>query len=150
MQIIEIREPGEFVVSEDTVVGIDFGTTNSLIAISKDYNSQIIKMSDGSELVPSVICVMEEKIGVNNYDAKKYIRSIKRLLAKSSEEIKNTPNLMTLASDLDLSAAVPRVKIGKNYLSLQEVASEIFKYLKSEAELSLDCKLKKAVVSVPA
>jgi molecular chaperone HscA len=150
MQIIEIREPGEFEVSEDTVVGIDFGTTNSLIAISKDYNSQIIKMSDGSELVPSVICVMEEKIGVNNYDAKKYIRSIKRLLAKSSEEIKNTPNLMTLASDLDLSAAVPRVKIGKNYLSLPEVASEIFKYLKSEAELSLDCKLKKAVVSVPA
>ena len=150
MQIIEIREPGEFDVSEDTVVGIDFGTTNSLIAISKDYNSQIIKMSDGSELVPSVICVMEEKIGVNNYDAKKYIRSIKRLLAKSSEEIKNTPNLMTLASDLDLSAAVPRVKIGKNYLSLPEVASEIFKYLKSEAELSLDCKLKKAVVSVPA
>lgn len=150
MQIIEIREPGEFEVSEDTVVGIDFGTTNSLIAISKDYNSQIIKMSDGSELVPSVICVMEEKIGVNNYDAKKYIRSIKRLLAKSSEEIKNTPNLITLASDLDLSAAVPRVKIGKNYLSLPEVASEIFKYLKSEAELSLDCKLKKAVVSVPA
>ncbi len=150
MQIIEIREPGEFDVSEDTVVGIDFGTTNSLIAISKDYNSQIIKMSDGSELVPSVICVMEEKIGVNNYDAKKYIRSIKRLLAKSSEEIKSTPNLMTLASDLDLSAAVPRVKIGKNYLSLPEVASEIFKYLKSEAELSLDCKLKKAVVSVPA
>jgi len=150
MQIIEIREPGEFDVSEDIVVGIDFGTTNSLIAISKDYNSQIIKMSDGSELVPSVICVMEEKIGVNNYDAKKYIRSIKRLLAKSSEEIKNTPNLMTLASDLDLSAAVPRVKIGKNYLSLPEVASEIFKYLKSEAELSLDCKLKKAVVSVPA
>ncbi len=150
MQIIEIREPGEFDVSEEIVVGIDFGTTNSLIAISKDYNSQIIKMSDGSELVPSVICVMEEKIGVNNYDAKKYIRSIKRLLAKSSEEIKNTPNLMTLASDLDLSAAVPRVKIGKNYLSLPEVASEIFKYLKSEAELSLDCKLKKAVVSVPA
>ncbi len=150
MQIIEIREPGEFEVSEDTVVGIDFGTTNSLIAISKDYNSQIIKMSDGSELVPSVICIMEEKIGVNNYDAKKYIRSIKRLLAKSSEEIKSTPNLMTLASDLDLSAAVPRVKIGKNYLSLPEVASEIFKYLKSEAELSLDCKLKKAVVSVPA
>lgn len=150
MQIIEIKEPGEFKVSEDTVVGIDFGTTNSLIAISKDYNSQIIKMSDGSELVPSVICIMEEKIGVNNYYAKKYIRSIKRLLAKSSEEIKNTPNLMTLASDLDLSAAVPRVKIGKNYLSLPEVASEIFKYLKSEAELSLDCKLKKAVVSVPA
>ncbi len=150
MQIIEIREPGEFDVSEEIVVGIDFGTTNSLIAISKDYNSKIIKMSDGSELVPSVICVMDEKIGVNNCDAKKYIRSIKRLLAKSSEEIRNTPNLMTLASEIDLSGIVPKVKIGKDHLSLPQVASEIFKYLKSEAELSLDYKLKKAVVSVPA
>ena len=150
MQIIEIREPGEFDVSQEIVVGIDFGTTNSLIAISKDYNSKIIKMSDGSELVPSVICIMNEKIGVNNCDAKKHIRSIKRLIAKSSEEIRNTPNLMTLASELDLSAVVPKVKVGKNYLSLPEVASEIFKYLKSEAELSLDYKLKKAVVSVPA
>lgn len=150
MQIIEIREPGEFEVSEEIVVGIDFGTTNSLIAISKDYNSKIIRMSDGSELVPSVICVMDEEISVNNCNSTKFIRSIKRLLAKSSEEIRSTPNLMTLSSEIDLSGVMPKVKIGNNHLSLPEVASEIFKYLKSQAELSLGCQLKKAVVSVPA
>jgi len=155
MQIIEIREPGEFEISEEIVVGIDFGTTNSLIATSKDYNSQIIKMSDGSELVPSIIYIDDEKIGVkdsrsNGQNSNKSIRSIKRLLAKSSEEIMSTPNLRALASSIDLSSGMPKIKIGSNYLSLPEVASEIFKYLKSEAELSLDCKLKKAVVSVPA
>ena len=64
MQIIEIKEPGTSELSEEIVVGIDFGTTNSLIAISKDYNSRIIKMSDGSELVPSIICILDEKIDI--------------------------------------------------------------------------------------
>ncbi len=150
MQIIEIKEPGEFDVSECIIVGIDFGTTNSLIAISKDYNSKIIKMRDGSELVPSIICIMDEKLSVNPCETNKSIRSIKRLLAKSSEEIRNTPNLMALATNIDLSGAMPKVKVGKNHLSLPEVASEIFKYLKSEAELNLGVKLKKVVVSVPA
>ncbi len=150
MQIIEIREPGTFETPEEIVVGIDFGTTNSLIAISKDYNSKVIKMSDGSELVPSIICILDEKIAINYCRPNKSIRSIKRFLAKSSEEIRNTPNLMVLAGNIDLGAEMPQIKVGLNYLSLPEVASEIFKYLKSEAELSLDYKLKKAVISVPA
>ncbi len=150
MQIIEIREPGTFETPEEIVVGIDFGTTNSLIAISKDYNSKIIKMSDGSELVPSIICILDEKIAINCCIPNKSIRSIKRFLAKSSEEIRSTPNLMALASNIYLGAEMPQIKVGSNYLSLPEVASEIFKYLKSQAELSLDYKLKKAVISVPA
>jgi molecular chaperone HscA len=150
MQIIEIKEPGTIETPEEIVVGIDFGTTNSLIAISKDYNSKIIKMSDGSELVPSIICILDEKIVINYCRPNKSIRSIKRFLAKSSEEIRSTPNLMALAGNIDLGAEMPQIKVGSNYLSLPEVASEIFKYLKSEAELSLDYKLKKAVISVPA
>ncbi|MCF8494735.1 MAG: Hsp70 family protein [Rickettsiaceae bacterium] len=150
MQIIEIKEPGTFETSEEIVVGIDFGTTNSLIAISKDYNSKIIKMSDGSELVPSIICILDEKIAINYCRPNKSIRSIKRFLAKSSEEIRSTPNLLALAGNIDLGAEMPQIKVGPNCLSLPEVASEIFKYLKSEAELSLDYKLKKAVISVPA
>lgn len=150
MQIIEIKEPGTSELSEEIVVGIDFGTTNSLIAISKDYNSRIIKMSDGSELVPSIICILDEKIAINQCRPNKSIRSIKRFLAKSSEEIMSTPNLMALASSIDLGSEMPKIKVGSNYLSLPEVASEIFKYLKSEAEFSLGYKIKKAVVSVPA
>jgi len=150
MQIIEIKEPGTIETPEEIVVGIDFGTTNSLIAISKDDNSKIIKMSDGSELVPSIICILDEKIVINYCRPNKSIRSIKRFLAKSSEEIRSTPNLMALAGNIDLGAEMPQIKVGSNYLSLPEVASEIFKYLKSEAELSLDYKLKKAVISVPA
>ena len=55
MQIVGISEPGAREEENEIVVGIDFGTTNSLIAISKNYRAQIIKMQDSSELVPSII-----------------------------------------------------------------------------------------------
>ena len=55
MQIVGISEPGEADEGDELVVGIDFGTTNSLIAISQDYKAKIIKMEDGAQLVPSII-----------------------------------------------------------------------------------------------
>lgn len=151
MQIIEIKEPGACERIQETVVGIDFGTTNSLIAISENFNSKIIKMSDGRELVPSIIYILDNDVlSLNGKAADKSIRSIKRLLAKSSEEIKNNPNLLALADNLDLNEALPRLKLGSKYLSIPELAASIFKYLKQEAQKALGHDFSKAVVSVPA
>lgn len=151
MQIIEISEPNSADIVEETVVGIDFGTTNSLIAISKDYNSRIIPMRDGKQLVPTVVNIIDNKLTVGNKDLPdRSIGSIKRLLAKSSEEINNIENLRPLNGLIDISEKLPRVKVGENSLSLPEIASEVFKYLKDNAEHALGKVLKKAVVSVPA
>jgi molecular chaperone HscA len=150
MQLIEISEPGSIKPADDIVVGIDFGTTNSLIALSKDYRSFIVKMSDGGELVPSVVYIEGKKLTLKPMvDNNRSIRSIKRLLAKSSEEIRNNQNLNILSKEIDLTDRFPKLKIDDKELTLIEVASEIFKYLKCNAEKNLG-EIKKAVVSVPA
>ena len=154
MQITSISEPGESMLSDDDkldeiVVGIDFGTTNSLVAISNNYKAKIIKMQNGVELVPSVITLGDSVIV--GEQGNKFVRSIKRLLAKSSEEIQNNINLSILSNILNLKANNPKVAIANGRLiSLPEAASEIFKYLKTQAELELNTNVQKAVVSVPA
>lgn len=152
MQIIEISEPGTSEAENEIVVGIDFGTTNSLIAISRDYHAEIIKLPSGVELLPSVINIHDDKIvvGGGNKQDQNTISSVKRLLAKSSEEIKNNPSLNVLSDILLLEDDIPKLRIGSKKVSLPEVAAEIFKHLKSQAERTLQCTLKKAVVSVPA
>ena len=59
MQIIEIEEPGKSELQDEIVVGIDFGTTNSLIAYSRHNNPQIINSVGKNGLLPSVLLCCE-------------------------------------------------------------------------------------------
>ena len=152
MQIVGISEPGESSEKDELVVGIDFGTTNSLIAISKGYNAQIIKMQDGIEIVPSIIGIDADDIIVGQRASKcdNHIRSIKRLLAKDYSEIESNSNLKNLATFLVNDNNIPKIVLLGKEKSLPEIASEIFKYLKAQAEEALGDVLEKVVVSVPA
>lgn len=152
MQIVGISEPGAREVENEIVVGIDFGTTNSLIAISKNYQAQIIKMQDSSELVPSIIGFNSDKIivGAKAVACENHIRSIKRLLAKSYLEINSNQNLSSLGSAIYGENDIPKIEFSGVGKTLPEIASEIFKYLKAQAQIALSAKLEKAVVSVPA
>ena len=152
MQIVGISEPGEADEGDELVVGIDFGTTNSLIAISQDYKAKIIKMENGAELVPSIIGFDSGEVIVgkeaNNCSDK--VRSIKRLLAKSYSEINSNPNLLNLSSVIYDDNNIPKIELLGAGKVLAEIASEIFKYLKNQAQIELGAELEKTVVSVPA
>jgi molecular chaperone HscA len=152
MQIVGISEPGAREAENEIVVGIDFGTTNSLIAISKNYQAQIIKMQDSSELVPSIIGFGSDKVivGAEAAACKHHIRSIKRLLAKSYLEIKSNQSLLSLSSIIYNDNDIPKVEFLSTSKTLPEIASEIFRYLKTQAQIALGVSLEKAVVSVPA
>lgn len=152
MQIVGISEPGDEKVKDELVVGIDFGTTNSLIAISKNYKAQIIKMQDNAELVPSIVGFDSDEIfvGAKALDCKNRIRSIKRLLAKSYSEIKSNPNLANLSTAIYDDQNIPKIQFLNVGKTLPEMAAEIFKYLKVQAQIELGTEFKKAVVSVPA
>jgi len=152
MQIVGISEPGESSKKDELVVGIDFGTTNSLIAVSKAYNAQIIKMQDGTEIVPSIIGVGADNIIVGQRAAEcdNYIRSVKRLLAKDYSEIESNSNLKNLAPYLVNDNNIPKIALLGKEKSLPEIASEVFKYLKTQAEYAFGDVVEKAVVSVPA
>ena len=157
MQIIEITEPdAESSNDQDArvAVGIDFGTTNSLIAISLDKNVRFFFDNRGRDIIPSIItwndtgCFDIASSTDNNINS---ISSIKRLLGKSSEEIRSNPQLYRLVENfIDLSDDVPKLKIYNQILSLPEVVAEIFKYLKIQAERELGLEVKRAVVTVPA
>ena len=157
MQIIEITEPdAESSNDQDAgvAVGIDFGTTNSLIAISLDKNVSFFSDTRGRDIIPSIItwndtgCFDIASSGDGNMNS---ISSIKRLLGKSSEEIRSNPQLYKLVENfIDLSSELPKLKIHNQILSLPEVVAEIFKYLKIQAERELGLEVKKAVVTVPA
>jgi len=149
MQIVELTEPSVEKQKEDIIVGIDFGTTNSLIAISQNYHAEIIKMDNGKDIVPSTIGKDSSgKISIGENDD--IIRSIKRVFAKSSKEIKNNTNLKILSEVFSFEKEMPELLVNDNKLSIPVIASEIFKYLKEQAEIVLSTNLEKAVISVPA
>lgn len=156
MQIIEIEEPGKRDLQEEIVVGIDFGTTNSLIAYSKHNNPQIINSVGKNGLLPSVIFYddqLEKFLIGKNRGEKKSISSIKRLLPKSYEEIKSTEVLDKILSDfvlVDHTSSMPKVTFGTTKYSFPELAAKIFLFLKEHAEQELGTAISKAVVSVPA
>lgn len=156
MQIIEIEEPGKRDLQEEIVVGIDFGTTNSLIAYSKHNNPQIINSVGKNGLLTSVIFYddqLEKFLIGKNRGEKKSISSIKRLLSKSYEEIKSTEVLDKILSDfvlVDHTSSMPKVTFGTTKYSFPELAAKIFLFLKEHAEQELGTAISKAVVSVPA
>lgn len=160
MQIIEISEPDQECAEIEIAVGIDFGTTNSLIAISTNHTPRVIPDKNGIDLVPSVISFdlkngdYEFVIG-NGGGKKNILRSVKRLLAKSTEEILSNPNLHNLCKGMlntesDIPKLIPESFEMSGGISLPVAASKIFIHLKHQAEQYLGQKISKAVISVPA
>lgn len=147
MQIVEINEPNSIKSLEEKqefAVGIDFGTTNSLIAIAENGQVKVIPDHQGKKLLPSVITLPYQ-------DNILTISSIKRLLGKSTAEIIANPTLAHIAgSFIDLGSKTPRLKFAGEHKTIPEIAAEIFKCLKKQAEKELAIEVTKAVVTVPA
>jgi molecular chaperone HscA len=149
MQIVEISEPGKNYIEDEIVVGIDFGTTNSLIAISKNHKPEVI-----NGLVPSVIFydeVNDKFVIGQNRSQKGSISSVKRLLAKTYQEIKSNDSLNEILTGLAVTGSdIPKILFNEKKYSLPELASKIFVHLKESAEQKLGKPVAKAAVSVPA
>nr|WP_253307984.1 Fe-S protein assembly chaperone HscA [Rickettsia endosymbiont of Ceutorhynchus assimilis] len=150
MQIIEIQEPDSSIHENDKqiAVGIDFGTTNSLIAVSNGGITKIIKTENNQELIPSTIEFKNENfiIGSN-----KGIRSIKRLFGKSFKEILNNAVLFSLIKDyIDVDSKELKLSFAGESMSVTALAAKIFTYLKQQAEKELMTEITKVVITVPA
>ncbi|WP_342267559.1 Fe-S protein assembly chaperone HscA [Candidatus Tisiphia endosymbiont of Empis tessellata] len=154
MQIIEISEAGSSNQHEhdkDIAVGIDFGTTNSLIALSNKQIIQIIIDDHGQELIPSVIAFHGKDFIVGNDNIIDNFRSIKRLFGKKLSDIRNNPVFFALVKDyIDLDSEILRIRFAGKLLTIPEIAGQIFLYLKKQATQKLNSEVKKAVITVPA
>jgi molecular chaperone DnaK len=146
-------------MSSDRIVGIDLGTTNSLVAYMQGENPVVIPGEDGSNLVPSVVALDEhEQIIVGNA-ARKYlietpersIYSVKRLMGRGVEDIREELKLFPfrLAEDLQ-PGEVLRIKLGHKTFTPPEISAFILRQLKRNAERFFNAPVSKAVITVPA
>lgn len=145
--LFDITEPNQ----QEIAIGIDLGTTNSLVAISQNGEVTFLKeKGSGSNLIPSIVAAQNKKIvvGKNALKIPQNIRSIKRLMGKSYiEAVEISRHLPYEIIDF---AGIPKIKLGSNQFTAVEISAFILSYLKNLAEDELGASVKKAVITVPA
>ena len=145
---------------EEIIVGIDLGTTNSLIAMIHPETKQPIalKEHDSSSLVPSIVYFDELGNAIVGEEARKHLEtdpqrtifSAKRLMGKSYNDIKERANFFAYKVIDDDTESLVKVQVGEKFYSPKELSSFILKELKNRAEHILKTPVTKAVVTVPA
>jgi len=155
MSLIQISDPLEENNNHNKfVVGIDLGTTNSLIC---SYNKSFKIYSDNeSDIIPSVVRYIKNHdplIGHNaitspNTDDSVLISSIKRLIGLTLDEVKSSQ--LTFQHNLKVHNNMPSIDIHNKMINAVDISSEILKYLKHIAESSENKTLDGAIITVPA
>lgn len=145
---------------QEMIVGIDLGTTNSLVAIihPESKNPVVLKEHDGNALVPSVIHFGEYGLVSIGDNAKKYlvqepqntIFSVKRLMGKSYNDVREYSDFFTYKVIDDDKESLVKIQVGDKFYSPIELSSFILGELKVRAEHILKTPVTKAVITVPA
>ncbi|MFD1630667.1 Fe-S protein assembly chaperone HscA [Pseudopedobacter beijingensis] len=145
---------------EDIIVGIDLGTTNSLVSfINPDNQPQVINDTGKGILVPSVIHFDENNTPTVGNEAKDFlisdpqntIFSVKRLLGRSYKDIQDHEDYFSYKIiDDDNDESLVKIKIGENFYTPIELSAVILAELKARAEHALKTKVSRAVITVPA
>src|SRR6201992_1362176 len=144
---------------EEIIVGIDLGTTNSLVAfINPDKNPLVINDTGKGVLVPSVVHFGPSgDITVGN-EAKKFliadpqntVFSVKRLLGRSYHDIENYKDFFSYKVIDDDTESLVKIKVGDKFYTPIELSGLILKELKARAEHALKTPVNRAVITVPA
>jgi molecular chaperone HscA len=145
---------------EEMIVGIDLGTTNSLVAIIHPETKQPIALREhnSSSLVPSVIYFDEAGNVIVGEEAKKYLEispertiySAKRLMGKTYQDIQQEGQLLAYQIIDDGTDQLVKVNMGDRFYSPVELSAFILAELKQRAEHILKTPVTKAVITVPA
>jgi molecular chaperone DnaK len=153
---------------EERVVGIDLGTTNSLVAYMEGSQPVVIPGVDGSNLVPSIVAldvvdpnaetVARATVTVGNSarralieNPERAIYSVKRLMGRGLEDVQEELKLFPfrLADDIE-PGEVLRIRLGDMQFTPPEISAYILRQLKRNAERYFGAPVTKAVITVPA
>ncbi len=144
---------------EELIIGIDLGTTNSLIAyINAQQHAEVINDMGKGVLVPSIVHFHPSGELIIGNEAKQYliadpantIFSVKRLLGQSYKDIQSYKGYFGYKIIDDDEQAMLKVKVGDRFYSPIELSSFILKELKLRAEHALKTPVNKVVITVPA
>jgi Fe-S protein assembly chaperone HscA len=137
------------------IVGIDLGTTNSLVAYMKDGRPCVIPGRSGRTMVPSVVALTDNGLIVGD-SAKEYlvrdpertVYSVKRFMGKGLADVQS--ELAYFPYHLSEQGGVIRIRIGEKTYSPPQISAMILKELKQRAEAHLGESITRAVITVPA
>jgi molecular chaperone HscA len=144
---------------EEIIVGIDLGTTNSLVAfINPEKNPQVINDTGKGLLVPSVVHFNAQGDALVGNEAKEFlitdpantIFSVKRLLGRSYKDVANHQDTFSYKIIDDENDSLVKIKTGNRFYTPIELSGEILKELKARAEHALKTPVNRAVITVPA
>ena len=152
MNLLQIHEPGETPLPHEggAAVGIDLGTTHSVVAVAQSGVATVLRDICGGALVPSVVYYggKEPEVGKSaraklQEGETKVVASVKRLMGRSRHDAEALG--FTLAPGEDV-----RLDVGGRKLSPVEVSADILRHVKQLAQISLGQDVTQAVITVPA
>lgn len=160
MNLLQIQEPKTLAATQKApknpsiAVGIDLGTTYSLVAESIQGNVTIFEDKYGQNKIPSVVSIDKDHVLYSGNHALRnrgkadvcLVSSIKRLMGKHAGEKVNVPHL----DKFILGSDITKLKLHNRFFTPVELSSEILKELKNIAEKKLNADVIKAVITVPA
>ena len=146
---------------DERIVGIDLGTTNSLVAYMEEESPVIIPGEDGSNLVPSVVALAQASRGdhvvVGNRarthlieTPERAIYSVKRLMGRGVEDVQDELKLFPFRLDHTQPGEALRIRLGDRTFTAPEISAYILLQLKANAERFFSAPVTKAVITVPA
>ncbi len=162
MALLQIHEPGATPLphagERPAAVGIDLGTTNSVVAVSRAGKPEVLRGASGGALVPSVVAYPPGEAPLVGLAARAMlldqpelvVSSVKRLMGRGPEDLKTLAGTLPYDLDAEAGGGMVRLKVGERRLSPVEVSADILRALKAMAESRLDAKVERAVVTVPA
>ena len=160
MALMQISEPGSHVSNTNQkkrAIGIDLGTTNSLVGFRAENETIIIKDEFGNALVPSIVhfplegkCLVGKSAEIfRESDPKNTVASVKRLLGRGADDVVEQP--LSYPYELDLSEErFLKIRTRRGSFSPVEISSEILKHLQNKAQSFLEEQVDGVVITVPA
>ncbi|QEX21534.1 chaperone protein HscA [Hypericibacter adhaerens] len=160
--LLQIHEPGQTPAPHEQdrglAVGIDLGTTNSVVAVAIADRAQVLRDQEGSGLLPSVVAygadgsvlVGEPAIDKLAEDPQGVVSSIKRLMGRSAGDLKQLGGTLPYDIDETTGIGMVRLKIRGRRLTPVEISADILRAIKARAEARLGQAVDQAVVTVPA
>ena len=158
--LLDIHEPGQTPLPHETVtaVGIDLGTTNSVVAVAQDGTVEAIRDLSGQSLLPSVVAydqsgvraVGVEAVAVLAEDPDAVVSSVKRLMGRAPEDAKTLAGALPFTVDDGGEGGMVRLAVKGRSLSPVEVSAEILRAMRARAEQGLGHDVGRAVITVPA
>ena len=157
MALLQISEPGETSLPHQRrlAIGIDLGTTNSLVAAVRSGAPEVLKDENNRLILPSVVvyeadgAISVGDIDVLSQSTRSIVSSVKRIMGRSLSDVRAIRLPFELQAD-DESKGMPFIPTVQGLQSPVEVSAEILKVLRRTAEKALADEIVGAVITVPA